>query len=212
MTRDKVIEEIKLSKREGRSANLADAHLFGEDLHGVDLYDADLTASDLHGANLHSADLYDANLTNADLGYANLRCADLRNANLTNADLACADLGYANLADADLTGANLAGANLRDVDLHATNLGGANLRLAELGSTQVLQIGPIGSRGDYLVAKLFNEGETEIMTGCFIGTLSEFRHDVLSTHADGSKYRKQYLSAIGVIDEVFDLKSIESSK
>lgn len=202
MTRDEVIEEIELSKREGRSANLADAHLFGEDLHGVDL-----TASDLHGANLHSAYLYDANLTNADLGYANLRCADLRNANLTNADLACADLGYANLADADL-----AGANLRDVNLHATNLGCANLRLAELGSTQVLQIGPIGSRGDYLVAKLFNEGETEIMTGCFIGTLSEFRHDVLSTHADGSKYRKQYLSAIGVIDEVFDLKSIESSK
>ena len=132
------------------------------------------------------------------------RSADLRGANLYGANLRGADLYRA-----DLRGANLRGAELRGADLRGANLRGANLRGADLGGAQVLQIGPLGSRRDYLVAKLFEEGDTEIMAGCFIGTLGDFKKAVMRTHESGSKYREEYLSAIAFILEKFNIKPVE---
>ena len=88
------------------------------------------------------------------------------------------------------------------------NLPNADLRGANLGDTQVIQIGPMGSRKDYLLAKLFAEGDTEIMTGCFRGTLKRFKESVMENHESGTRYRNEYLSAISLILEIFGLKEV----
>ena len=97
--------------------------------------------------------------------------------------------GGAYLSDADLRGAYLSGAYLR----------GADLRGAELvGERPVLQIGPIGSRADYLVAYLTDAG-IMISAGCFFGTLDEFRAASDKTHGD-STHGREYAAAIQLIE------------
>lgn len=189
MNREEALEEIKLAKREGRKAHLMYAKLAYVDLSGVDLIGADLREADLHGANLAGADLY---------------CAHFSDANLVGADLRRANLRSSHLSYANLRHANLIGADFRLADMICTVL-----KEAYLGERQVLQIGPIGSRRDYLVAKLFEGGDTEVMAGCFNGTLSEFKEAVMRTHESGSKYREQYLSAIAFILENFNIKPVE---
>ena len=105
-------------------------------------------------------------------------------ANLHGADLGGADLGEADLGGADLRWANLRGANL----------GGANL----VGSRPVMQIGPIGSRADYLIAVVTTDG-VRVTAGCFSGTLDEFRAAVESTHGD-SEHGRDYRAAIAMIE------------
>ena len=116
-------------------------------------------------------------------GGANLRGADLRGANLYAANLYAADLYVADLRWADLGEAKLGGAKL----------GGANL----VGSRPVMQIGPIGSRADYLVAVVTTDG-VRVTAGCFSGTLDEFRAAVESTHGD-SEHGRDYRAAIAMI-------------
>ena len=161
----------------------------GANLRGADLRWADLRGADLYGANLRGADLYGADLYGANLRWADLRGADLRGANLRGADLYGADLRGADLRWADLYGADLGGANLG-----GANLGGANL----VGSRPVMQIGPIGSRADYLVAVVTTDG-VRVTAGCFSGTLDEFRAAVESTHGD-SKHGRDYRAAIAMIE------------
>ncbi len=103
---------------------------------------------------------------------------------------------------ADLYGANLGGANLR-----GANLGGANLRGAKLskgdaelllvGSRSALQIGPIGSRGDYLFAFLTDHG-VYVRTGCFWDTLTKFAAAVKKTHGS-NEHATEYKAAITLI-------------
>ena len=130
------------------------------------------------GANLYGANLYGANLYGADLRGANLRGADLRGANLYGADL---------------RGANLYGANLR-----GANLRGADLRGAK-GIKDILFIGPIGSRRDYLMATKKDDDSIEIRTGCFTGTIDEFKKSVKETHGK-SDHAKAYLAALDLIE------------
>ena len=109
-----------------------------------------------------------------------------------------ADLGEADLGGADLRWANLGGANLGGADLGWTNLRGANLGGANLvGSRPVMQIGPIGSRADYLIAIVTTDG-VRVTAGCFSGTLDEFRAAVESTHGD-SEHGRDYRAAIAMI-------------
>ena len=97
----------------------------------------------------------------ADLRCANLAGADLRCANLAGADLRCANLAGADLRDANLCGANLRGANLRDAKV------GRSGEEAELvGSRPVVQIGPIGSRNDWLLVFWCGDAGVRISTGC----------------------------------------------
>ena len=107
--------------------------------------------------------------------------ANLRGANLCGANLCGANLCDANLCGADLCGANLCGANLRGADLCGANLCGADLRGAYLtgakvgkggdeatlvGSRPVVQIGPIGSRNDWLLVFWCGDAGVRISAGC----------------------------------------------
>ena len=160
------------------------------DLHGADLAGANLRSVNLrdHGADLSRAILYKVDLRNADLRYADLMSTDLRDANLTGANLT-----GANLTGANLTGANLTGANLRS----------ANLSSADLGDVKVIQLGPLGSRHDYLVVKQFADGSTEAMTGCFRGSLQELETVMQQTHAEHPQYLVEYTAALAYCRAVF---------
>ena len=105
---------------------------------------------------------------------ANGVSADLQNADLQNTDLRGADLWDANLQSADLWNANLRGANLQ-----YANLWGANLR----GSKGILQIGPGGSRGDFVYAVEHASGYM-CRVGCHFFTLDEFAQQVATVHGD----------------------------
>ena len=141
-------------------------------------------------ADLSNADLREADLYRADLSGANLRGAKLHKADLCDASLSGADLREAELYEADLFNANLHDANLCD----------ANLRGAIL-STVVLQVGPIGSRNDYVV---YNVSNDNVQCGCWNeykgGTLEEFeaRIDEMYPSRDEKnlKYRDEYLAVV----------------
>ena len=172
-------------------------------------------------ADLCCADLCDANLSDANLSDANLRGADLSRADLSHADLCRADLCDANLCDADLShadlrGANLCGANLRGADLCDANLSDANLRGAILPAI-ILQVGPIGSRKDYVV---YNASDDNIRCGCWNdyegGTLAEFEARVEevypSENKDTLKFRNEYLAVIGYFKTVRETCVKEETK
>jgi len=171
----------------------------GANLSGADLYGAYLSGAYLYGANLSGADLRGAYLYGA-----NLSCAYLYGANLSGADLRGAYLSGAYLYGANLSGADLYGAYLSGAYLYGANLSGADLRGAYLrdnklvGERPILQIGPIGSRSDYLVAYLTDAG-VMIVAGCFFGTLAEFRAACAETHGD-SIHGREYAAAIQMIE------------
>ncbi len=124
-----------------------------------------------------------ANLTDADLSGADLANAKLVDANLADADLSGADLANAKLVDANLSGAILANAKLVDANLS--------------GALGILQVGPGGSRKDYLYAVMWDDG-VRIKDGGFWGTLNEFVQEVEETHAN-DRHGEYYRAAIGFI-------------
>ena len=161
----------------------------GADLRGADLRGADLTGADLRGAYLRGAYLTGAYLRGADLTGAGLRGAYLTGADLSGADLSGAGLAGAGLAGADLSGAGLAGADLT----------GAGLRGQKLAGTRpILQLGPIGSRSDYLVSYITDAG-VRVKAGCFSGSLDEFRAACAKTHGD-SDHGREYAAAVAMIE------------
>ena len=170
----------------------------GADLFDADLRGADLRGADLFGANLRGADLFDADLRDADLRDANLRDANLRGADLFGAGLFDADLRDANLRDANLRGADLFGADLFRADLRGAKLKHENTDLVLVGGRPLLQIGPIGSRLDYLSAYLTDHG-IYVRTGCFWDTLAEFRSAVAQEHGD-SVHAIEYGAAIALVE------------
>ena len=151
---------------------------------GADLSSAYLRSADLRSAYLSSADLRGAYLSSADL-----RSADLRSADLRGADLSGADLSGAYLSGADLSGAYLSGAYLSSADLSGKKL---------IGIRPIYQIGPIGSRSDYLVAYLTDAG-IMIAAGCFFGTRDEITAAVQATHGD-NEHGREYRAALALID------------
>ena len=63
------------------------------------------------------------------------------------------------------------------------------------GDVQHLLIGPIGSRAAYLT---WTRSDDCIATGCFRGTVAEFRAAVVDTHGD-SPHGRVYLAALDFI-------------
>ena len=125
---------------------------------------------------------------------ANLRGADLRRADLSWADLREANLSGANLRRANLRRANLSEANLREADLRGAKIGEATL-------SRVIQVGPIGSRGDYLVAWFTDEGLL-LSTGCQTQIAKEaFEARLAETHTD-NKHAREYLAALAFLAAV----------
>ena len=117
-------------------------------------------------------------------------------ADLSDADLSCADLSRADLRGADLSCANLSDADLRDADLHYAIL-----------PAIILQVGPIGSRMDYVV---YNVSDDNIRCGCWNdykgGTLAEFEARVEAAYPpenkECSKFRNEYLAVIAYFKTV----------
>ena len=100
------------------------------------------------------------------LADANLARACLARAYLAGADLAGANLAGADLADANLTGANLAGANLDGANLRGAKVGAGDNEAALAGSRPIVQIGPIGSRNDWLLVFWCGDAGVRISAGC----------------------------------------------
>jgi len=191
----KLCVEAAIAKR----ADLGGAYLRGADLGGADLGGADLRGAYLRGAYLRGAYLGGAYLGGAGLGGAYLRGAYLGGADLRGAYLGGADLRGAYLGGADLRGAYLGGADLRAADLRGAYLGGADLgEYGKLvGERPVLQIGPIGSRSDYLIAFLTEKGVV-IRAGCFVGPLDQFWARVCQKAPD-DPHRREYGAAVVLI-------------
>ena len=142
---------------------------------------------------------------------AHLQWADLRGANLQWADLQGADLQGADLRGANLQWADLHGADLQWADLQGADLRGADLLddLKLVGNRPLLQVGPIGSRVDYLTAFLTENG-VYLRTGCFFGTVAEFRASLAKTHV-GNIHALEYSSALDLISRHAEIWSTEGA-
>ena len=92
--------------------------------------------------------------------------------------------------------ANLSGANLSGANLSRANLSGADLSLANLSG--YISIGPIGSRYSYLWTR-WEESGFMVRTGCFTGTLDEFKKAVKEKHKSGV-HRDEYMVAIKLME------------
>ena len=111
------------------------------------------------------------------------------------ANLSGADLSGANLRGADLSGANLSGADLRGANLSGADLSGADL--SEAGKLAgVLQIGPIGSRGDALVIWLLQDGSRRYSTGCQKQITEETLLERNENRPSGSAHGADYIAAV----------------
>ena len=115
---------------------------------------------------------------------ADLRGSDLSGSNLRYSDLSGSDLRYSKLSDSDL----------RDSDLSGSKLSGSDLS----GDRPILQIGPIGSRADFLIAYLTDTG-IMIRAGCWYGTRGEFAAAVVAEH-DDNVHAREYRAALAMID------------
>ena len=163
---------------------------------GAYLSGAYLRGAYLRGANLSGAYLSGANLRGANLSGAYLSGANLRGANLRDAYLSGANLRGADLRGANLSGAYLSGAYLRGADLRGANLSG-EVRL--IGARPVVQVGPIGSRSDWLIAYL-TDGGIRIDAGCQRQiTRAEFETRLANTHGD-NQHAREYRAALTYID------------
>ena len=93
-------------------------------------------------------------------------------------------------------GADLRGANLSCADLSGASLSG-EARL--IGARPVVQVGPIGSRSDWLVAYL-TDGGIRIDAGCQRQiTRAEFETRLANTHGD-DQHAREYRAALAYID------------
>ena len=117
------------------------------------------------------------------------------------ANLRGANLRDAYLSGANLSGAYLSGANLRDADLRGADLRGAYLsgEVRLIGARPVVQVGPIGSRSDWLIAYL-TDGGIRIDAGCQRQITREaFEARVSDTHGD-NQHAREYRAALTYID------------
>ena len=145
---------------------------------------SDLRWSDLSGSDLRWSDLSGSDLRWSDLSCSNLRGSDLSGSNLSGSDLSCS-----NLRGSDLRGSNLSGAHLQDTH---------GQKLTLLDDHAVLQLGPLGSRSDYLIAFRTDRGPW-LRAGCFWGDLAAFKAAVEETHG-AAKHGDEYRAAVAFIE------------
>lgn len=109
-------------------------------------------------------------------------------------------LSMALKAGANLRSANLYGADLRGADLFGADLcGGVKLS----GARPYFQIGPIGSRNDYLQSYVTDSG-IYLRAGCFFGTRDEFVAQLDAEHGD-NEHAQEYRAALALIDKHAEL-------
>ena len=95
----------------------------------------------------------------------------------------------ADLCLADLCLADLSGANLREADL------GEAGKL--VGKRPYFSVGPIGSREDVLQSFLTEKG-IFLMTGCFFGSIEEFKEKLEKEHGDNVHFR-EYSTVLPIV-------------
>jgi uncharacterized protein YjbI with pentapeptide repeats len=163
---------------------------------GVSLSGADFPGADFYGVNLSRANFSGANFSGADFSWANLHGANFSWADLSGVDFSRANLSGANFCGANFYGSNLYGANLHGVNLYGANLSGANLSGADLYG--YISIGPIGSRNAFMWAR-WEDGTFVVKTGCFSGTIDDFKKAVKGKHTKGV-HKDEYADAIKLIE------------
>ena len=111
----------------------------------------------------------------------------------------------ANLARANLYGANLARATLAGATLAGANLAGAKVGVgadeaALVGLRPIVQIGPIGSRNDWLTVFWCGDADVRISTGCQQQiTEAYFLERLADAHGEGGQaniHAQHYLEAL----------------
>ena len=75
-------------------------------------------------------------------------------------------------------------ADLSSADLSFANLSSASLSSANLSSADLLVLQGFGSRASTLYAYKTQDGEIQIRTGCFFGTIKQFLDKRKKTHED----------------------------
>ena len=117
-----------------------------------------------------------------------------------DANLAGANLAGANLANAYLARANLARANLADANLANAKVGSGDDESALVGSHPIVQIGPIGSRNDWLLVFCCGDAGVRISTGCQQQiTEAYFLERLADAHGEGEQaniHAQHYLDAL----------------
>ena len=106
----------------------------------------------------------------------------------------------ANLSGANLFGANLRGANLCGADLRGAKVGKGGDEATLVGSRPVVQIGPIGSRNDWLLVFWCGDAGVRITAGCQ-GQISEahFLKRLAYRHGEGDQaniHAQHYIEAM----------------
>ena len=108
-------------------------------------------------------------------------------------------------AGVELGGADLCGANLRDANLRGANLRGAKVgqdgdEATLVGSRPVVQIGPIGSRNDWLLVFWCGDAGVRISAGCQRQiTESYFLERLADAHGEGEQaniHAQHYIEAL----------------
>ncbi len=106
----------------------------------------------------------------------------------------------ADLTGADLTGATLARANLGGANLRGAKVGARGDEAALAGSRPIVQIGPIGSRNDWLTVFWCGDADVRISTGCQRQiTEAYFLERLAEAHGDGERaniHAQHYLEAL----------------
>ena len=116
-----------------------------------------------------------------------------------------ANLARTYLADANLTGANLTGAYLTGANLSGANLSGAKVGVGDdeaalVGLRPIVQIGPIGSRSDWLLVFWCGDAGVRISVGCQQQiTEAYFLARLADAHGEGEQaniHAKHYIEAL----------------
>ena len=99
------------------------------------------------------------------------------------------------------SGTNLSGAYLSGTNLSGAHLSGAYIKNAEklVGSRPILQIGPIGSRCEYLVAYITDKG-LRFDAGCQCQITREVFENRLTEQHGENEHAKEYRAALALID------------
>lgn len=63
----------------------------------------------------------------------------------------------------------------------------------------------VGSRHDILTAYKTGKGGVRINTGCFSGSIDEFKSQLIKTHKDNEKIKNEYLLILEIIKNRFDI-------
>lgn len=153
-------------------------------------------------------DLTDRNIVSCNLSKKNLRLARFFGTHAS----------YADFSGSDLSDASFASAILRDTDLSETNITGTYFGYADLqhtrftdawfftdkqqtekatliGDRPILLISPIGSRSDCLQIFTTDRG-IYLKTGCFFGTIDDFREQLNKRHGDIGQHTAEYTAAM----------------